>query len=148
MPTLKVGMDVDGWCTKCKLTLAHTIEAMVGGKITRVHCNTCHTQHAYRSHPPGTAAVSSTTRRSTTTSRAKRPTRGGKSAVPHADDYPALVRGRDAATARPYRLNDHFAPKDLIAHPTFGLGVVLSSKDGSKIEVLFPDGPKTLAQGR
>jgi hypothetical protein len=146
MPTLKVGMDVDGWCTKCKLMLAHTIEAIAGGKITRVHCNTCRSQHAYRSRPPGTAAARGATRNGTAR-RTARTTRTNK-AAPNADDYPALIHGRDASQARPYRLSEHFAPKDLIAHPTFGLGVVLSSKDGSKIEVLFPDGTKTLAQGR
>jgi hypothetical protein len=151
-------MDVDGWCTKCKLMLAHTIEAIAGGKITRVHCNTCRSQHAYRSRPPGTAAAGGATSgaaraaahgptRSGTARRATRTTRAGK-AAPQAGDYPALMHGRDPSQARPYRLSEHFAAKDLIAHPTFGLGLVLSSKDGSKIEVLFPDGPKTLAQGR
>ena len=147
MPTLKVGMEVDGWCTKCKLTLAHTIEAMVGGKVTRVHCNTCRTQHAYRSHPPSRATTTGAPRR-TPAGRTKRPTRPAKPTTPQAGDYPALIHGRDASKARPYRLNEHFAAKDLIAHPTFGLGVVLLAKDSSKIEVLFADGPKTLAQGR
>ena len=147
MPTLKVGMDVDGWCTKCKLTLAHTIEAMVGGKITRVHCNTCRSQHGYRARPPGKATAGSPARGSAT-GRGKRPTRASKPTAPQAGDYPALIHGRDASKARPYRLSERFTAKDLIAHPTFGLGVVLSAKDSSKIEVLFPDGPKTLAQGR
>ena len=146
MPTVKVGMDVDGWCTKCKMTLAHTIEAMVGSKITRVHCNTCKSPHAYRRSAPGQAAASGP--RGTTTGRSKRTTRPSKPTAPQAEDYPALIQGRDATKARPYRLSEHFAAKDLIAHPTFGLGVVLLARDGSKIEVLFPDGPKTLAQGR
>ena len=145
MPTLKVGMDVDGWCTKCKLMLAHTVEAMVGGKVTRVHCNTCHTQHAYRRTAPGQRAAAGTTRRTTT----GRSTRSGTvKAPPQASDYPALLHGRDSSAARPYKLSDRFAAKELINHPTFGLGLVLSAKDGSKMEVLFPDGTKTLAQGR
>jgi hypothetical protein len=147
MPTPKVGSNVDGWCTKCKLILAHTVEATVGGKITRVHCNTCRSQHAYRSQPPG-KAVAGGAKRSTTTGRTKRTTRTSKPTTPQAEDYPALIHGRDPSKARAYRLSDRFAAKDLISHPTFGLGVVLSSKDGSKIEVLFVDGPKTLAQGR
>jgi hypothetical protein len=145
MPTLKVGMEIDGWCTKCKLMLAHTVEAMVGGKVTRVHCKTCRSQHAFRSRPPGKAAVGGAKRTSAATrgSRARKP-----AAAPTFEDYPVLMRGRDASKARPYRVSEHFAPKDLIAHPTFGLGLVLSAKDGSKIDVLFPDGPKTLVQGR
>src|SRR5207253_4172029 len=34
----KVGKEIDGWCTRCKLVLTHTIEAVANGKITRVHC--------------------------------------------------------------------------------------------------------------
>ena len=128
------------------MTLAHTIEAMVGSKITRVHCNTCKSPHAYRRSAPGQTAASGP--RSTTTGRTKRTTRPSKPTAPQAEDYPALIHGRDATKARPYRLSEHFTAKDLIAHPTFGLGVVLLARDGSKIEVLFPDGPKTLAQGR
>ena len=51
-PKTKTGSTVDSWCTKCKLVLAHTVEAMVEGKITRVHCNTCRGQHAYRPDAP------------------------------------------------------------------------------------------------
>ena len=28
---LKVGGDVDAWCTRCKMNLGHTVLAMVGG---------------------------------------------------------------------------------------------------------------------
>src|SRR5438067_5874562 len=51
----KPGGTIDSWCGKCKLVLAHTIEAMVGDKPVRVHCNTCKTQHTYRANPPGVA---------------------------------------------------------------------------------------------
>src|SRR5438876_4707928 len=50
---LKPGGNVDSWCGKCKLVLAHTIEAMVGDKPVRVHCNTCKSQHSYKPNPPG-----------------------------------------------------------------------------------------------
>ena len=32
----KIGGTIDSWCGKCKLILAHTIEAMVGDKPARV----------------------------------------------------------------------------------------------------------------
>ncbi len=41
MPTYRVAGEVDAFCTRCKLNLAHTIVAMVGSKIARVRCNTC-----------------------------------------------------------------------------------------------------------
>ena len=49
--THKVGGEVDAFCTRCRLTLAHTILAMVGTKLARVRCNTCNGDHAYRSAP-------------------------------------------------------------------------------------------------
>jgi hypothetical protein len=41
-----------------------------------------------------------------------------------------------------------FAVGDLVAHTTFGLGVVTAERESSKIDIVFPDGPKVLMQGR
>ena len=136
-----VGGTVDSWCTRCKLLLAHTVEAIVGGRITRVHCNTCRAQHAYRPQAPGAGSAGP---------GRPRPSRAPRAAAPRVqrDQYAALVGTRTAASARRYAPADRFAPHELIAHTTFGLGVVLACKDGTKIEVLFPDGVKVLAHGR
>jgi hypothetical protein len=134
-----VGRDVDSWCTRCKLILAHTVESMIGGKITRVHCNTCHAQHAYRPHPPGESLAERRIGRPAAP-RAARPT----AAAPRADDYAAALGGRDPSTARAYTTHERFAANDLVAHPIFGVGVVMLLKDRTKIDVLFRDGLKTL----
>ena len=136
--TNAVGHDVDSWCTRCKLILAHTVEAMIGSKITRVHCNTCQSQHAYRPHPPGEQPASSRADRPAV-QRAARPT-----PTPGANEYATLLSGRDTSSARAYATQDRFAPNDLIAHPIFGLGVVMTLKDRTKIDVLFREGLKTL----
>src|SRR6266511_3985193 len=47
-PMIKVGGEVDAFCTKCELTLAHTVHAVVSGKPVKVECNTCHGVHRYR----------------------------------------------------------------------------------------------------
>ncbi len=134
-----IGKDIDSWCTRCKMVLAHTVEAVVKGRITRVHCNTCGGQHAYRSHPPGGGSE-----------RRPRQTRaaGARPAAKAVRDYASLLRGRDPSTARPYALTERFKDGDLIRHPTFGLGVVTLLKDANKIEVMFPDGSKTLIHRR
>jgi hypothetical protein len=134
----EVGGYVDGWCTRCKLVLRHTIEAIAGGKITRVHCNTCRGQHAYRPQAPrapGAAGGSST--------RARR-----SAPEPPANNYHTLLRGRTKDASRPYSTSEHYAVGDLVAHATFGLGVVTGARDTNKIDVVFPDGPKVLLQGR
>lgn len=133
-----VGKSVDSWCARCKLMLAHTIEAIVDNKITRTHCNTCGAQHAYRRNPPGTASAklrgaSSTSGRST-------------NATP-AVDYQALLQGVDVGKARPYRMSERFHAKEIIHHPTFGVGLVVAERDTNKIDVEFAGGMKTLVHG-
>ena len=137
MKTPIVGKDVDSWCTRCKLVLAHTIEAVVNGKITRVHCNTCHGQHAYRASAPG-ATGATRARKSSSSARAAGPAR----------DYTSLLGNRTAADARAYSIAERFKVGELISHPSFGLGAVMAERDRIKIEVLFPDGPRVLIHGR
>jgi hypothetical protein len=122
------------------MMLAHTIEAVVDGRITRVHCNTCGGQHAYRASAPGTAGASGTQTRATRATRSR--------TTPAAVLYADLLRGRDANAARPYSSTERFVPNELIHHATFGLGVVTALKDVNKIEVLFADGVKTLIHRR
>jgi hypothetical protein len=129
-----IGKNIDSWCTKCKLMLAHTIEAAKGDKITRVHCNTCRAQHTYRPNPPGKRAATGKSSRSQ-----------GKEAPP--SDFATILRGKDPAKARPYLLSERFKAAELIRHPRFGLGLVTAVKDRTKIEVAFADGVKTLVQG-
>jgi hypothetical protein len=139
--THTVGKDVDSWCTKCKLVLAHTIEAVVDGRITRVHCNTCNGQHAYRARAPGTTKAGGPARPRASRASSSRP-------APAAVLYADLLRGRDANAARVYSTTDRFAERELINHATFGLGVVTLLKDVNKIEVLFADGAKILIHRR
>ena len=147
-PKIKAGSTVDGWCTKCKLVLAHTVEAMVDGKITRVHCNTCRGQHAYRPEPPGGKTPAE--------AAAKRPTKTAKTAKsgkgadgpPKRSEYEMLLRGRTGDKARTYAISERFAPGELLKHASFGLGVVVAERDSVKIDVHFADGPKVLLHGR
>jgi hypothetical protein len=144
-PKTKTGSTVDSWCTKCKLVLAHTVEAMVEGKITRVHCNTCRGQHAYRPDAPGAAAKG--TAKGTGTAR-KSSAKKGADATPKRSEYETLLRGRTGSTARTYATSERFAPGEIIKHTSFGLGVVVAERDSVKIDVHFPDGPKVLLHGR
>jgi hypothetical protein len=131
-----VGKDVDSWCTRCKLMLAHTIEAVSGDKITRVHCNTCKSQHAFRANPPARVAP-----------RKGRSAAGTKDGGPAPDSFEALMRGKDPHSARRYVLAERFKQGELIKHSQFGLGVVRSLKGLDKIEVVFADTPRTLVHG-
>jgi hypothetical protein len=124
------GGTVDSWCGKCKLVLAHTIEAMIGNKPARVHCNTCQSQHVYKAAEP-----------------AKRGPRA--QAGPRPSRYKTLVAaGTNTGAAKAYSPKDTYQEGDVLQHPTFGVGVTTAVKDVSKIEVLFESGAKVLVHGR
>ena len=134
-----VGKSVDGWCARCKLMLTHTIEAVIKGKISRTHCNTCGAQHAYRRNPPGTPRA----KKGGASSAAGRSTKAPSPAV----DYQALLQGKDVRKARAYNSSERFEPMEIIHHPAFGIGLVIAARDTNKIDVGFTDGLKTLVQG-
>ena len=139
---LKLGGNVDCWCGKCKMMLAHTIEAMVGEKPTRVHCNTCRAQHSYKPHPPGESPAKGSKRETAGAGPRLQSSRGG------GNRYQALLKGKDMASAKNYSTKDSYALGDLVQHPSFGFGVATAIKDVTKIEVLFESGTKVLVHGR
>jgi len=138
----KLGGNVDAWCGKCKMMLAHTIEAMMGDKPARVHCNTCGSPHSYKSGAPGTSTRKSASRDASGTAPAKPPGRG------RASKYQSLMNSKSAAVAKNYSPKDRYEEGDVLEHPTFGRGVATAVKDATKIEVLFENGSKTLVHGR
>ena|SRR5213594_1584431 len=137
---LKPGGNIDSWCGACKLMLAHTIEAMAGDKPARVHCNTCGAQHSYKPYKPGEAPRTSLRRQGAGARPQPRNVR-----VSH---YHKLLNGKDLSLAKRYSLTDNYALGDLVDHPSFGVGIATTIKDGSKMEVLFEGGLKVLVHGR
>lgn len=129
---LRVGGNVDGWCTRCKLILAHTIEVLVGSDIKRVCCNTCKGKHQHKAHEPGTKVATSKTPR-TSAAKAVKP-----------NHYAALLESSHSTEAIPYSTQGHFALGNVLNHSMFGVGIVSADKGGNKIEVIFPTGSKTL----
>ena len=132
---LRPGDNVDGWCGKCKMILAHTIEAMEGDKPARVHCNTCRAQHNYRRNAPATSAAAASSDKPRTTK-------------PRASRHQTLLKGKDMTQAKRYSQTDSYAPGDVVDHPSFGVGVAIALRDTTKIEVLFTNGSKVLVHGR
>jgi hypothetical protein len=141
-----VGSNVDGWCTKCKLVLAHTIEAAVGAEIIRVHCNTCNSKHAYRASPPGVKAELIKKPRAAKSSAAAN--KKLKAGMVKASDLGALMLNRNPASAKPYTVKGLFIQGDLLNHTLFGVGIVTLDKGDGKVEVLFETGAKTLVHAR
>lgn len=134
MASHKVGGEVDAFCTRCKMTLAHTILAMMGAKIARVKCNTCGGDHAFRSAPGSTSTT------------ARKPRAGG-AATKAIIGWQQRVDEKGISNAKKYSVRQSFALDDLIEHPTFGLGLV-SAVRADKIDVAFKGEQKTLVHGK
>jgi hypothetical protein len=131
---IKVGGEVDAVCTRCELTLAHTVHAVVDGRPIKVECNTCHVVHRYR------GSIGAAVKATRAAARAPRE----KPVVIGFDEVLVTKKG----TPVPYSPKRAFATDDVVDHPTFGRGFVSAVRDGGKIEVTFRTDVKLLVHGR
>jgi hypothetical protein len=144
----KTSGEVDAYCTKCKLDLGHRIIAMVGETIKKVECRTCGSHHLYRAPKSEKAAAANAPKRASEPRKAA----GERSSSSRADRDPTQVweqaiAGQPATAFVPYRVTTTLGPGELVRHPKFGDGYVARVIDRSKVEILFKDGPRTMAHG-
>ena len=130
-----VGGDVDAWCSKCKMVLAHTIIAMVDELPKKVKCNTCNAKHNYRLKPVAKSA-----------GKIKKKSGKRKPRVSYLEIYESRLASFDLSRATKYKMESSFTQDEVIDHPHFGSGIVVSVVDSKKIEILFKDGPRLLVQ--
>ena len=45
---MRLGDDIDDYCSRCKFSSDHSIVSMVGDEVKKVRCRTCNTEHNYR----------------------------------------------------------------------------------------------------
>jgi len=139
-----VGKNIDDFCTRCGLTLAHVVLYEVKGAVRGVKCKTCGSEHRYRGakqeRQPVTARgrlnpqVASGTPRPVRPADARLWERRNTAAAPDAD-------------AREYKRTERYEKGEVIAHPKFGRGFVETTTTDS-MKVLFQEGRKTLVMNR
>lgn len=136
------GDSVESQCTRCKALLNHTIVALVAGKVARVKCNTCGSEHNHRpAKEPKVAVVKGA--KAEKVARAPRAKAVKTPAISDEAIWEGLIGPLDPDLAIPYNMEGKFRANSLLAHPTFGIGMVSSSQTG-KIEVVFKAGRKLL----
>ena len=144
---LRVAGEVDSWCTKCRLSLNHRIVSMKNGKAYQVECLTCRSTHLWRPNAPGEKAAPAAGG-----TRSARPSAAPKSsrvtaAMRQEQAWEQAIAGRGMRDFKPYAVTGSFREGDFLRHKKFGDGVVVRVIEMHKIEVLFKDEPRTLAQG-
>ncbi|MGA7827007.1 MAG: hypothetical protein WCA04_05080 [Geobacteraceae bacterium] len=138
---LSAGDIIEASCTRCRATLNHTIVAMVGERVVRVECNTCHGVHNYRGPVEKKAKSSSQTAPKKQTVPRQLKKDPGASDI---EEWESLNPSFAPDQATPYEMNRKYHTNELINHATFGLGLVKSVIPPNKMEVLFQQGKKLL----
>jgi hypothetical protein len=139
MKKIAAGSDVEAYCTKCKLVLAHTVVSMQGLKPRRVKCNTCNGEHNYRAEKPQAKAV------------AKKTEKAPKAKSPAKRTRQSWTDVMQEATSKPhktYSMSGSFGEGDWIEHSVFGLGCVQVFTPPNKITVRFADSTRLLICNR
>ncbi len=126
------GSDVEAYCTKCKLVLAHTVVTMVGAKPRRVKCNTCGGEHNYRPEKPQPKVA------------AKKQGKAKSPAKRTRQSWSEVMQEAAGKPHKTYSMTGSFGEGDWIEHKTFGLGCVQSFTPPNKITVRFADSTRML----
>jgi hypothetical protein len=131
--------------------LNHRIVSMKEGKAHQVECLTCRATHLWRAHPPGekgTPSGGGERSRAASGSSSGTGTRSSRApALRQEQQWEKAIAGRGMGDFKVYNVGGTFLEGDLVRHKKFGDGVVTRVIDAHKVEVLFRDEPRTLAQG-
>ncbi|WP_394849254.1 hypothetical protein LZC95_17630 [Pendulispora brunnea] len=125
---------------------------MVGPRPVRVECSTCGSHHNFRPRAPGDKGEPTVRSRASGISsprpaRVSGAARAEQAKVSREQTWEKAIAGRGVSDFRRYNVAQTFQEGDLIRHAKFGDGVVTRVLDPRKVEVLFRDEPRTLAQG-
>jgi len=139
MINIVAGSEVDAYCTKCKLVLAHTVVVMKGAKPSRVKCNTCDGEHNYRAEKPVAKTTAKPAAKKEKEKAAKKPsTRKPKQSW---EDEMAEAASKPH---KKYAMSGSFEVDDWIEHAKFGRGRVQEFVPPNKIHVRFADATRLL----
>ena len=165
----KAGGEIDAYCTRCKLDLAHRVIAMVGEAVKKVECKTCGSHHNYRrpksepeapkatggvgpfrrgSEPPPAKAPKAPSKPRTSRAMSERVSAAALKEKELTQLWERAVAGKAVTAFQAYRTTSTFGGGELIHHPKFGDGFIYRIIDRGKVEILFQDGARTMAHGQ
>lgn len=131
---------------------------MVGDSVKKVECKTCGSHHLYRrpkserdermrmlESKRGSAGHKP---REGRTTAAERLTAAKKAERDQTNAWEKAIAGQPSTAFKPYRITLTLSQGELVRHTKFGDGVVARVIDRGKAEILFKDGPRTMAHGQ
>jgi hypothetical protein len=143
MALLRAGIEIDAYCTRCRMDLTHRIIAVVNNKPVKVECRTCYGTHNYRA--PKSSPVPEKAARGSLAPKAAKPAARRGAAAP---EEHITVAPPPGARIHGYRMTEKFAKDQWVSHKVFGTGVVTQVLGDDKIEVHFDGVSKVLVHNR
>jgi hypothetical protein len=136
-----IGENIDAYCLKCKLVLAHVVLFKVDGVVSRVKCKTCGAEHKYRGTLP--AAKKPASARAPSVTRTKKPATATVNDAPLQWDLKSRNMPQKTSI-RNYSVKETYKVNDVINHPIFGMGFVEKVVTDKIVSVLFNDSVKMM----
>ncbi len=132
-----VAQDLVTRCTKCKQQLSHVVVVHnEEGLVERVKCKTCGSEHKFRPDKKKAPAKTPKKKKRTVTKEED-----------FAKEFEKLAEKFKEKESVNYSMSGSFKKDEVIAHKTFGMGIV-TSVSYQKMEVAFSEGPRLLACDR
>ncbi|MDB4928556.1 MAG: hypothetical protein JWM10_1040, partial [Myxococcaceae bacterium] len=113
MALLRAGIEIDAYCTRCRMDLTHRIIAVVNNKPVKVECRTCYGTHNYR------APKSSPVPAEKTAGGAPRAAKPAARRAAATDEH-ISVAPPPGARIHGYRMSDKFSKDQWVSHKVFG----------------------------
>jgi hypothetical protein len=128
------------------MDLGHRIVAMVSGRPKRVICQTCGSQHNYRApRSEGSAVRARPGNSGPKSTGTPRVTQKAKAEAERLSEWESRIAGQALDAFTRYSMEQHFSVGQLVSHGKFGEGYVAEVLEDGKVNVMFRDGPRTLA---
>lgn len=137
-PTYEIGKEVEAYCSKCKYKMVHIITAVVDNEIKKVICKGCNSTHVYRTEKP---VKSLRVKKSSESTPALTTVRR-----PRKRDWASLRARISESQIIDYNIKKDFTSVQSVNHKKFGVGIITKILSDKKIEVIFENGTKVLAQ--
>lgn len=136
---------------------------MVGDAVKKVECKTCGSHHLYRrpkserderlrmlesKASKGSAEVKRPSGGSGARKASEKLTAAKRAERDQTSAWERAIAGQPTTAFKAYRITLTLAQGELVRHPKFGDGVVARVVDRGKVEILFNDGPRTMAHNQ
>lgn len=138
----EVGKEIEAQCRKCKTDTVHVITTIKDDVIKKVMCKSCNGTHAYKPVESEEAPKKKRGRpRKTVADGAVKPIRRRRKA-----DWSTLMTKIDEELIVDYKMDADYGEIEAINHKKFGVGIITKILAENKIQVVFEENTKVLAQ--